>query len=134
MSNGFDHEYYQNSLTIYRVQEPSITRREKIGTCVETVLVVKQMLDELRIPCKLWLLHNKAKNKVHTIPTFEAEGKFVYLELTPQSAKPWYGKEIIYNGEQDFLDEYAENNYDVSDITDRIIIGEQPHFLLEKLN
>ena len=29
--------------------------------------------------------------------------------------------------------EYAENNYDVSDVTDRIIIGEQPHFLLEQL-
>lgn len=134
MSNGFDKEYYQNSLTIYRIQEPNVTRREKIGTCVETVVVIKQMLDELQIPCKLWLLHNKVKNKVHTIPTFEAEGKFVYLELTPQSAKPWYGKEIIYDTEQDFLQEYERNNYDVSDVSNHIIIGEQPHFLLEKLN
>lgn len=133
MSNGFDKEYYQSSLTIYRIQDPSVTRREKIGTCIETVVVIKQILNELHIPCKLWLLHNKTKNKVHTIPTFEAEGKVVYLELTPQSAKPWYGKEIIYDNEQEFLDEYAENNYDVSDITDRIVLGEQPHFLLEKL-
>ena len=133
MRNGFDNEYYQNSLTIYRVQDPSITRKEKIGTCVETVLVVKQILDKLNIPCKLWLLHNKTKNKVHTIPTFEAEGKVVYLELTPQSSKSWYGKEIIYDNEQEFLKEYERNNYDVSDVTNVIVIDEQPTFLLEKL-
>ena len=100
---------------------------------METVLVIKQLLDELHVPCKLWLLHNKTKNKVHTIPIFEAEGKFVYLELTPQSAKSWYGKEIIYDNEQEFLKDYEQNNYDISDITAAIIIGEQPHFLLEKL-
>ena len=133
MSNGFDHEYYQNSLTIYRVQEPGVTRTEKIGTCIETVVLIKQILDELHIPCKLWLLHNKTKNKVHTIPTFEAEGKVVYLELTPQSAKPWYGKEIIYDTEQAFLQDYEKNNYDVTDVSNAIIIGEQPQFLLEKL-
>ena len=133
MSNGFDNEYYQNSLTIYRVQDPSVTKKEKIGTCVETVLVIKQLLDELGIPCKLWLLHNKQKNKVHTIPTFEAEGKVVYLELTPQSSKSWYGKEIIYDSEQEFLKEYEQNNYDVSDVTNAIVIGEQPMFLLQKL-
>ena len=133
MSNGFDNEYYQNSLTIYRVQDPAVTRAEKLGTCVETVVLIKQLLDGLHVPCKLWLLHNKTKNKVHTIPTFEAEGKVVYLELTPQSSKTWYGKEIIYDNEQAFLTEYEQNNYDVSDVTNRIIIGEQPHFLLEKL-
>ena len=133
MSNGFDNEYYQNSLTIYRVQDPNVTRKEKIGTCIETVVLIKQLLDELHVPCKLWLLHNKTKNKVHTIPIFEAEGKFVYLELTPQSAKSWYGKEIIYDNEQEFLKDYEQNNYDISDITSAIIIGEQPHFLLEKL-
>ena len=73
------------------------------------------------------------KNKVHTIPTFEAESKVIYLELTPQSAKPWYSKDIIYSNEQEFLKEYEQNNYEVSDITDRIIIGEPPMFLLEKL-
>lgn len=133
MSNGFDNDYYQSSLTIYRVQDTAVTRTEKIGTCVETVVLVKQLLDELHVPCKLWLLHNKTKNKVHTIPTFEADGKIVYLELTPQSSKAWYGKEIIYNNEQEFLQEYKGNNYDVTDVTNRIIIGEQPHFLLEKL-
>jgi len=133
MYNGFDNEYYQNSLTLYRVQDPSITKKEKIGTCVETVLVIKQLLDDLHVPCKLWLLHNKTKNKVHTIPTFEADGKVVYLELTPQSSKAWYGKEIIYDNEQEFLQEYKGNNYDVTDVTNRIIIGDQPLFLLEKL-
>lgn len=133
MSNGFDNAYYQSSLTIYRVQDPAVTRAEKLGTCVETVVLIKQLLDELHVPCKLWLLHNKTKNKVHAIPTFEAEGKVVYLELTPQSAKPWYGKELVYNNEQDFLQEYQKTGYDVSDVTNRVIIGEQPIFLLEKL-
>lgn len=60
--------------------------------------------------------------------TFEAEGKVVYLELTPQSSKSWYGKEIIYDNEQEFLQEYKRNNYDVSDVTNVIVIGEQPMF------
>ena len=31
MNNGFDNEYYQNSLTIYRVQDPSVTNAVLIG-------------------------------------------------------------------------------------------------------
>jgi len=133
MSNGFDSEYYRLSITIYRVQDPLVTMEEKIGTCVETVLVMKTILDKHDITNKIWLLYNKGKNKVHTILTFEAEGKIVYLELTPQSAKPCYGKEIIYSSEQEFLEEYQKNNYEVSDVTDAIIVGQSPEFLLEKL-
>lgn len=133
MSNGFDSEYYRLSMTIYRVQHPSVTMKEKIGTCVETVLVMQTILDAHDIPSKIWLLFNKSKKKVHTILTFEAEGKIVYLELTPQSAKPWYGKEIVYSSEEEFLEEYRENNYEVSDVTKDVIIGEQPEFLLKKI-
>lgn len=133
MSNGFDSEYYRLSMTIYRVQHPSVTMKEKIGTCVETVLVMQTILAAHDIPSKIWLLFNKSKKKVHTILTFEAEGKIVYLELTPQSAKPWYGKEIVYSSEEEFLEEYRENNYEVSDVTKDVIIGEQPEFLLAKL-
>jgi len=133
MSNGFDSEYYRLSMTIYRVQHPSVTMKEKIGTCVETVLVMKTILDAHNIPNKIWLLYNSGKNKVHTILTFEAENKVVYLELTPQSAKPWYGKEIVYSSEEEFLEEYRRNNYEVSDVTDAIVIGQPPEFLLKKL-
>lgn len=32
MNKGFDSEYYDLSMTIYRIQEPADTSREKIGT------------------------------------------------------------------------------------------------------
>ncbi len=133
MSNGFDNEYYQYSLTIYRVQEPLVTMQEKIGTCVDAVLVMKHILDIHGIFSKIWLLYNKEKNKVHTVLTFEAESKVVYLELTPQSGKAWYGKELVYEDEQMFLQELEKQNYEVSEVTDSIRIGQQPKFLLEKL-
>ena len=134
MENGFDKEYYYLSTTVYCVQDPVTTMKEKIGTCVDAVLVMKRLLDKHNIPSKIWLLYNQKKNKVHTILTFEAENKTVYLELTPQSSKAWYGKEIVYSSEQEFLSEYEKNDYDVSDVTDSIVIGQQPEFLLAKLN
>ena len=134
MENGFDKEYYSLSTTIYCVQDPITTMKEKIGTCVDAVLVMRWLLNKHNIPSKIWLLYNKQKNKVHTILTFEAENKTIYLELTPQSSKAWYGKEIIYSNEQELLLEYKNNNYDISDVTDSIVIGQQPEFLLAKLN
>ncbi len=107
--------------------------KEKIGTCIDTVLVMKSILDVLNVSSKVWLLYNEKKNKVHTILTFEAESKIVYLELTPQYSKAWYGKEIIYSNEQEFLAEYQNNGYDISDVTDSIVVGDRPYFLLKKL-
>ncbi len=134
MDCGFDNEYYRLSKTIYVVQEPSVTVKEKIGTCIDAVLVMKSILDSLNVSNKIWLLHNKKKNKVHTILTFDCEGKIVYLELTPQSSKSWYGREIIYSREKELLQEYENNDYDISDVTNLITVGEQPYFLLNKLN
>ena len=134
MTDGFDKEYYRLSNTIYLVQDPKVTLKEKIGTCIDAVLVMKSVLDKLSVSCKIWLLHNKKKNKAHTILTFSAEDKIVYLELTPQSSKKWYRQEIIYPNEQALFQEYQNNGYDISDVTDSIIIGERPLFLLEKIN
>ena len=134
MENGFDNEYYHLSTTIYTVQDPSVTLKEKIGTCVDAVLVMKSILNNLNVENKIWLLFNKKKNKVHTILTFEAESKIIYLELTPQSSKYWYGKEIIYTSEQEFLSKYRNNDYDISDVTNLIVVGQRPYFLLNKLN
>ena len=134
MENGFDNEYYHLSTTIYTVQDPSVTLKEKIGTCVDAVLVMKSILNNLNVENKIWLLFNKKKNKVHTILTFEAESKIIYLELTPQSSKSWYGKEIIYTSEQEFLSKYRNNDYDISDVTNLIVVGQRPYFLLNKLN
>ena len=130
IQKGFDNEYYQLSQTIYRVQNPEATLKEKIGTCVDAVVVMKYILDKLGVPFKIWLLHNKAKNKLHTILTFEADNKIVYLELTPQFGKAWYGKEIVYSSEQEFFGEQAKSGWDVDDVTNLIEVGEQPSFLL----
>ena len=134
MTKGFDSEYFQLSTTIYRVQNPEVTMREKIGTCVDTVMVMKMLLDQRQIPNTIWLLHHKPTHKVHTIVTFEAESKIVYLELTPQFSKAHYGHEIVCSNMQEFLREYEQNGFEVSDVTDAIIIGQQPIFLLEKGN
>lgn len=131
---GFDSEYYHLSKTIYTVQEPCVTLKEKIGTCIDAVLVMRTVLDELSVPNKIWLLYHKKKNKAHTILTFEAENKVVYLELTPQSAKPWYGQEIIYPNEQELLSEYQSSDCDISDVTNSITAGQPPYFLLNKLS
>ena len=133
MENGFDNEYYHLANTISRVQDPEVTKQKKVGTCIDAVLVMRQILDAYNVPSKIWLTHHKQKNKVHTVLTFLAEGKTVYLELTPQSSKPWYGKEIVYEKEQAFLQEQENNGLEVIDVTDRVIFGERPYFLLEKL-
>ena len=133
MAGGFDEVFYHQAETISRVQDPALTMREKIGTCIDAVLVMRQILNKYNISSKIWLLYHKQKNKVHTILTFEAEGKTIYLELTPESNKHWYGKEIVYASEQDFLQEQEGNGHEISDVTDRVIIGERPYFLLEKL-
>nr|MCR5328759.1 hypothetical protein [Saccharofermentans sp.] len=65
--------------------------------------------------------------------TFCLEDKTVYLELTPQSDKAWYGKEIIFESEDIFVNEYKKNGCDVIDVTDDVIIGEAPDFLLSRM-
>jgi len=59
MKNGFDNNYYHLAKTVSLVQEPSVTLKEKIGTCVDTVIVMESILNKLNIPSKIWLLYNK---------------------------------------------------------------------------
>ena len=133
MAGGFDAAFYHLANTISRVQDPVLTRSEKVGTCIDAVLVMQQILNERNVPSKIWLLYQKEKNKVHTVLTFAAEGKTVYLELTPQSSKPWYGQEIVYENEQAFLQAQQRGGNEVTDVTGKVIVGERPYFLLEKL-
>lgn len=133
MAGGFDAAFYHLANTISRVQDPVLTRREKVGTCIDAVLVMQQILNECNVPSKIWLLYQKEKNKVHTVLTFAAEGKTVYLELTPQSSKPWYGQEIVYENELAFLQAQQRGGNEVTDVTEKVIVGERPYFLLEKL-
>lgn len=131
MNNGFDKEFFNLLLTKYKVQNPIDTMREKIGTCNDVVLVMKKILDEEKINNKIWLLHNTEKNKVHTILTFKVCEKIVYLELTPQSNKPNYATEIIYNTEYEFINYFEKHGFEVIDITNDIIPGEYPNFSLK---
>ena len=131
MNNGFDKEFFNLLLTKYKVQNPIDTMREKIGTCNDVVLVMKKILDEEKINNKIWLLHNIEKNKVHTMLTFKVCYKLVYLELTPQSNKPNYAKEIIYNTEYEFINYFEKQGFEVIDITNDIIPGEYPNFSLK---
>ena len=133
MARGFDAVFYHLANTISRVQDPEVTKQEKVGTCIDAVLVMRQILDAYNVPSKIWLTHHKQKNKVHTVLTFLAEGKTVYLELTPQSSKPWYGKELVYDDEDAFLQAQEKDGYEIFDVTDQVIIGERPYFLLDKL-
>ena len=131
---GFDREYDRLARTAYRVQPASLTRREKIGTCIEAVLVMKELLDQQGVPNKIWLLFQPEKGKAHTVLTFQVEGKTVYLELTPQSAKPWYGKELVYDNEEMFKQAWHQKGFESYDVTGQIEIGQPPRFLLERLN
>ena len=131
MNNGFDSEFYNLLLTSYKVQNPIDTMREKIGTCNDVVLVMKKILDDEKIQSKIWLLYKKVNNKVHTILTFNVSDKTIYLELTPRSNKPYYGKEIIYNNEDELNKEFQKQGYDVIDITNDIAPEEYPEFSLK---
>ena len=131
--NGFDAEFFNLSKTVYRIQDPQDTMKEKIGTCIDAVIVMKTILDKLNVPSKIWLLHHNVKKTPHTILTFEAEEKVVYLELTPQSNKPWYGKEILYENEQSFVDSFQKDDFTIIEVTNQIIIGSHPDSLLQHL-
>ena len=131
---GFDREYDRLVRTAYRVQSPTVTKKEKIGTCIEAVLVMKALLDQQKALNRIWLLYQREKGKAHTVLTFQAEGKTVYLELTPQSAKPWYGKELVYDNEEMFKQAWHQKGFESYDVTGQIEIGQPPRFLLERIN
>jgi hypothetical protein len=57
--------------------------------------------------------------------TFDSEEKVIYVELTPESSKSWYGQEIIYDNENDFISFFSNQNYEVTDVTEKIVIGDQ---------
>jgi hypothetical protein len=76
---------------------------------------------------------DKIKNKVHTILTFEAESKIVYLELTFESKKNNYGKEIIFDSIENLVIKFQNDGVVIEDVTDKLIVGEPPFVLLNKI-
>lgn len=133
-SRGFDKAFFERLLKEYRVQDPKDTMQAKVGTCHDAVVLMKSILDEYSVSSKIWLLHDIKNEKFHTVLTFYLEGKVTYLEMTPQSTKPWYGKEIIFESEHSFITEYKKDGYEVIDVTDSVIIGEVPDFVLSRMD
>ena len=133
MSKGFNKDFFDRLLSEYRIQAPQDTRRAKVGTCHDTVVLMRSILDEQGVPSKIWLLHDKQRGKFHTVLTFYIENKTVYLELTPQSSKPWYGKEIIFDNEQSFISEYGKDGCEVTEVTGDVVIGKAPYFVLSRM-
>lgn len=131
MENGFDKGFYNSLITIYHVQDPIVTIKEKIATCNDAVMVMKKILDENNISSKILLVHNVCKNKFHTIIIFTIDEKVIYLELTPKSNKPYYGKELIYSNEEELKKMFKNQSLDIIDITNEIKIGSKPDFTLK---
>ena len=128
-----DRVFFNRLLTEYRVQDPEDTRREKVGTCNDAVLLMRSILNDCGVSSKIWVLHELASDKYHTIMTFYAEGKTVYLELTPEFDRANYGQEAIYESEQSFLDDYRQKGCEVYEATDAFSVGEPPDFILSKM-
>ena len=128
-SKGFDEAFADCLQRNYCVQDPQDTAREKIGTCIDAVVLMKALLDGQAIPSKIWLLRDQKTGAPHTVLTFAAEGRVAYLELTPQSGKPWYGKELVYADEEAFRKDLRDRGYDAADVTERIFVGAAPDFM-----
>lgn len=122
-----DAAFAERLATLYRVQSPAETARHRIGTCIDAVVLMRSMLDDLGVPCRLWL-RRRPGGGPHMLLTFEAEGKTVYLELTPQSDKPWYGREIVYDSVEALLDAFAREGYTLTDVTGQVAVGMPPRF------
>lgn len=92
---------------------------------------MKEILSEQTIESRIWMLFLKEKRKVHSVLTFEIDGKIVYLELTPQSGKSNYGKEILFEGIEEFVSFWEQQGFTVSDITDKCTPGANPDFFMD---
>lgn len=64
---------------------------------------------------------------------FELEHTDFPTKATPQSTKPWYGKEIVFDNDQSFISEYGKDGCEVIEITDSVVIGEKPEFILSRM-
>lgn len=133
ISLGFDKEFARLLTTEYRVQSPEVTRREKVATCLDAVVVMKDILKLKNIDSTIWMIYKKEKHKVHSVLTFEISDKVVYLELTPQSGKANYGKEILFDSVKDFEDYWINQGYILKNIDALCIPGVNPSFFTDML-
>ena len=134
ITKGFDEEFGRLLTAEYWIQDPETTRKEKVGTCLDAVLVMKELLKEAGKDSKIWMLFQKEQKKFHSVLTFEVDDEIVYLELTPQSGKENYGKELVFNSEDAFHQYWEKMNYTVQEITETCVPGIKPDFFLKQLS
>ena len=61
VSLGFDEEFARLITTEYRIQSPEISRREKVATCLDAVLVMEDILNGQDIESKIWMIYQTEK-------------------------------------------------------------------------
>ena len=130
MSKGFDQDFSRLLTTEYRIQSPEMTRKEKLGTCLDAVLVMKDILRENGFDSRIWLVFDRERKKPHAVLTFTADQAAVYLELTPQSGKENYGKELVFEEEEAFIRYWEQKNCLIREITELCVPGRRPDFFL----
>ena len=129
-SKGFDETFGRLLASRYRIQPPELTRKAKAATCLDAVLVMKDILNENGIGSRIWLVLDRERKKPHAVLTFRADQAVVYLELTPQSGKENYGKELVFENTDAFIRYWEQRNYLVREITDLCVPGRRPDFFL----
>ena len=130
VSKGFDAEFGRLLTSQYRIQPPELTRKAKAATCLDAVLVMKEILSENGIGSRIWMVFDRERKKPHAVLTFTADQAVVYLELTPQSGKENYGKELVFENGDAFLRCWEQKNCLVREITDLCVPGRKPDFFL----
>ena len=91
---------------------------------------MKEILSENGIGSRIWLVFDRERKKPHAVLTFTADQAAVYLELTPQSRKENYGKELVFENGEAFIRYWEQKNCLVREITDLCVPGRKPDFFL----
>ena len=129
-SKGFDEAFGRLLAAQYRIQPPELTRKAKAATCLDAVLVMKDILRENGFDSRIWMVFDRERKKPHAVLTFTADQAAVYLELTPQSGKENYGKELVFEEEEAFIRYWEQKNCLIREITELCVPGRRPDFFL----
>ena len=132
-SKGYDADFGRLLGEQYLIQAPETTRKEKVATCLDAVMVMRELLSGNGISSRIWMVFQKEKRKPHSVLSFVIGGVLVYLELTPQSGKKNYAKELLFESESEFIRYWEDMGYTVHEITDVCLPGRKPYFFLDLL-
>ena len=60
-SKGFDEAFGRLLAARYRIQPPELTKKAKAATCLDAVLVMKDILSENGIGSRIWLVFDRER-------------------------------------------------------------------------